>query len=457
MASSTKLSLTTVLANGLPALALSMLGIFFYAYLPKFYSDVVGIPVAALGLIIIGTRLWDAVIDPLIGNLSDGTRSKFGRRRPWIALSGLPLVVATWFLLVPPENGALSLYFLFVTMAFFLFWTTITIPYEALGAELTPDYDERHRLFGVREGAVILGTLVAGALPVIVSQIHDLGQGAEDQRELFSRLAVLLSIILLTTLVVFLILVKERNLGPASDRVPLSPRKFLEPVKRNEPYRILLVAYTIAAFGSMLPATLMFFYVEHVLQSERKEIFLLLYLGTGVMFLPLWVWLAGKIEKKAAWLSAMALNTGAFIGALFLGAGDELPFMVICLLSGIGLGGTVAIPASMQADVIDFDEWKTGSRNEGQLIGLWSIAKKLAQALGAGIAFPVLGLAGYVQEPGADQPTAAIWSLTILYAGIPCVCNATAIWLAWRYPIDRSTHEDLREKINAMQESEAPA
>lgn len=450
-----KLPLAVVLANGLPALALSMLGIFFYAYLPKFYSDVVGIPVALLGGIIIATRLWDAVIDPLIGNLSDGTRSRFGRRRPWIALSGPPLVVATWLLLVPPSEGALSLYFLFVTLAFFLFWTTITIPYEALGAELTPDYDERHRLFGVREGAVIFGTLLAGALPVIVAKVNDLGTGDEDQRILFSHLSIILSIILVLALVVFLLVVKERPLGPKKDRTSLSPREYIAPIRRNPPYKILLVAYTVAAFGSMLPATLMFFFVEHVLQSERKELFLLLYLGTGVLFLPLWVALARKFEKKAAWLSAMALNTGAFVGALFLGSGDEIPFMVICIASGIGLGGTVAIPASMQADVIDYDEWETGTRNEGQLIGLWSIAKKLAQALGAGIAFPVLGMVGYVQGTGATQPQSAIWALSLLYAGVPCVCNAVAIVLAWKYPIDRATHLDIRDKIKHEREAVA--
>lgn len=444
MASNSRLTLPIVLANALPALALSMLGILFYSYLPKFYADVVGIPIATLGILIIVTRLWDALIDPLIGNLSDRTRSRFGRRKPWIALSLLPLVASTWFLLNPPQEGALALHFFLATLAFFFFWTAIIIPYEALGAELTPDYDERHRLFGFREGAVILGTVVAGALPVIVSAVRDLGQEAEDQRELFRHLALIVSLGILLLVGAFLLLVRERSLGPPAAKGGLRLADYVDPIRRNPPYRLLLVAYTVAAFGSMLPATLLFFYVEHVLQSEWGTRFLLLYLVMGVLFLPLWVLLARRWEKRTAWLSAMGLNTGAFLGALFLGPGDEWAFVVICILSGIGLGGTIAIPASMQADVIDDDELRTGSRNEGQLIGLWSIAKKLAQALGAGVAFPILGLAGYVQGSGAGQPQSAVWALTLLYAGVPCLCNAAAIVIAWNYPIDRAAHARLR-------------
>lgn len=447
-----RLKKRVVLANALPALVVSAMGLVFYTYLPKFYADVVGVPVQLLGLLIIATRLWDAVTDPVIGALSDRTRSRWGRRLPWVAGATVPLAVSMWALMNPPATGAgAALWFFLATLCFFLFWTMIVIPYESLGAELTLDYDERHRLYGAREGALVLGTLVAGALPVIIAQAGNLGPGAEDQRELFRRLAVALSVMLVIGVGVFLLIVRERGFAPTSTTLWQSILGGWRVAIAPGPYRLLLIAYTIGAFGSMLPSTMMFFFVEHVLQSARKELFLLLYLGVGILLLPMWVVLARRWEKRTAWLAAMGINTGAFAFTLLLGAGDELGFAIVCIVSGIGLGGTLAIPASMQADVIDHDEWGHGVRREGELIGVWSIARKLAQAIGAGIGLPILGLAGYIQSPGAAQPASAVLALSLLYAGVPCLCNIASMAVAWRYPIDRAMHHRLRAEIAARQ------
>jgi GPH family glycoside/pentoside/hexuronide:cation symporter len=108
----------------------------------------------------------------------------------------------------------------------------------------------------------------------------------------------------------------------------------------------------------------------------------------------------------------------------------------------------MAIPPSMQADAIDYDEWTTGTRREGEYIGFWSIVKKLAAALSAGLAFPILDFSGYVPGSGEQAP-AAIWTLRLLYVGMPSLCNLIAIAIAWRYPIDRRTHERIRDEIDA--------
>ena len=443
-----KLSNLVIAANALPALVLAMLGILFYAYIPKFYSDVVGVPLTLLGILIIVTRLWDAITDPLIGALSDHTKSRFGRRLPWIAGATVPLMVAAYALFNPPETGA-AVWFFVATFSYFLFWTMVTIPYESLGAELTFDYDERPKLYGAREGAMLVGMLMAGILPVALVEMGGLTESAEDQRELFRQIAWSVAGFIVVGIGGFLFVVRERG-------IPADPRPVKELLggswkmaREKGPFRLLIVAYTIAAFGSALPSTMLFFFVEHVLQSARKEQFMLLYLLMGVLFLPGWVVLARRVEKRAAWLWAMGINTGAFAFTMLLGPGDEIAFAIVCAVSGIGLGGTLAIPAAMQADVIDYDEWKDGHRREGQLIGLWSIAKKLAQAIGAGIGLPILAWAGYVQATGAEQPASAVWALSILYAGIPCLCNIVAIAVAWHYPIDRAMHHRIREEVGA--------
>jgi GPH family glycoside/pentoside/hexuronide:cation symporter len=209
---------------------------------------------------------------------------------------------------------------------------------------------------------------------------------------------------------------------------------------------ILLAAYTISAIGNNLPATLILFYVQYVLKSELADFFLLLYFVTGVMFLPGWIFIARRSGKKKAWLASMAMNTGAFVGVFFLGPGDAWLYGILVFLSGIGFGATLAIPSAIQADVIDYDELLTGERREGQYIGLWSIAKKLAAAVGIGVGLSALGMAGY--QPNIEQTQQVKLVLRILYALVPSLCNLLGLVIALAYPISDTIHAEIREAIS---------
>jgi GPH family glycoside/pentoside/hexuronide:cation symporter len=208
---------------------------------------------------------------------------------------------------------------------------------------------------------------------------------------------------------------------------------------------ILLVSYTVSAFGNNLPATLILYYVEYVLQSPHADFFLLLYFVFGIFFLPAWIYVSRKIGKKQTWILSMAVNTGAFFGVFFLGPGDGQIYGVLVCLSGIGFGATLALPSAMQADVIDYDELISGKRREGQYVGLWSVSKKLAAALGVGIALAILGMIGY--EPGMDQSPQVRLALRVMYALVPCICNLAALFIASAYPITAARHEEIKEAI----------
>lgn len=216
-------------------------------------------------------------------------------------------------------------------------------------------------------------------------------------------------------------------------------------VIRNRPFVILLASYIISAFGNQLPATLILYFVQYVLHSDKVNLFLLIYFLTGVAFLPFWIRIAVKIGKKAAWLMAMGINTGAFLGVFFLGAGDELAYGVLVVLSGIGFGASLALPSAIQADVIDYDELLSGRRREGLFIGLWSIAKKLTAALGVGLSLYLLGYVGY--QPNIEQPPSVVLALRFLYALLPCICNILGFWVVLRYPISAPKHAEIRELI----------
>lgn len=439
-------SLARKLAYAAPAFSLAAIGIPVYVYIPKYYTDIMGVNIVLVGYLLLAVRLFDAVTDPVIGLLSDRTRSRFGRRRPYIAAGSVLVALSVLGLFNPPavSPAAASVWFGCWIFVLFLFWTVVVVPYESLGPELTFDYNERTSLFAVRDGFLIAGTLVAASVPAVLSEVFGFAEGAAGERSKFfvSALFYSLAIVFCCLLCVRMVPEIGYRKQPPADRASVD----FSTVFRNRPFMILLAAYTISAFGNNLPATLILYYVEYVLQSDMAEMFLVLYFLTGILFLPLWIGLSRRIGKKNAWLLSMGLNTGAFVGVFFLGAGDAWLYGILIFFSGIGFGASLALPSAIQADVIDYDEMMTGKRREGQYVGLWSIAKKLAAALGVGLGLALLGTSGY--EPRVQQSDQVLTMLRVLYALVPSLCNLIAMVVILGYPIDRKAHESIRQTVN---------
>ncbi len=442
---SNPVSLGKKLAYAAPAFGLAVVGIPVYVYIPKFYTDVVGVHISLLGYLILAVRLFDAVTDPAIGFLSDRTRTRFGRRRPYIALASILLALAIYALFNPPVASPTFETFWFGVSIFslFLFWTLVVVPYESLGPEITFDYHERTTLFGMRDGALIAGTLVAATSPALVTWAMGTSPGGEGEREKFFWISVLYAPLVVAFCWWCVLSIRERPQPEGDEKQGLW--QGFRCVAQNKPFIILLVSYTVSAFGNNLPATLILYYVEYVLQSKLADLFLLIYFVTGVLFLPGWIMVSRRLGKKWTWIASMGVNTGAFVGVFFLGPGDAWIYGILVFISGIGLGATLAIPSAMQADVIDYDELLSGERREGHYIGLWSISKKLAAALGVGIALPILGKVGYT--PNVEQSEEVLLTLRLLYALVPSVCNVVALLIALAYPISRKRHEDIRFAI----------
>jgi GPH family glycoside/pentoside/hexuronide:cation symporter len=451
---SERVPLSRKLAYAAPAFALAVVGIPIYVYLPKFYTDVVGIEITALGYILASVRIFDAVTDPPMGYISDRTVSSFGRRRPYIAAGAVFVALFIYLLFNPPQASPLfeTAWFGICIYALFLFWTVVTVPYESLGPEITFDYNERNALFGLRDGLLIAGTLAAAASPAAVQAAFGLAADAEGERTKFLWIAVIYAPLVIGSAWWCVWAIHERPLPETSTA---GVWKGIRLAVRNRPFMILISAYTISAIGNNLPATLILFYVQYVLESSYADFFLLLYFLTGIVFLPGWVVLARRVGKKRAWLLSIAVNTGAFVGVFFLGPGDAAIYGVLVFLSGIGLGATLALPSSIQADVIDYDELLTGERREGRYIGLWSISKKLAAAVGVGAGLSILGLAGYV--PNAQQPEEVRLALRVLYALVPSVCNLAALVIALAYPISGAVHQRILDGIERRKRKESVA
>lgn len=425
-----------LLAYALPGLPLAALQLPLFVYIPAFYAQELGLGLAAVGAILLAARLWDMATDPLIGMLSDRTRWQLGRRKVWM-LAGTPLLlVSAWYLLIPGNEAGL-VHLLLWSFAITLGGTMILVPYQAWGAELSPAYHERSRISGAREAMVVVGVLAATGLPQL------LGEGmAEAMR--FLAWGLILSLPL--TVLICVTSVPDR---PRREEAPLTFRRGLSVLAGNLPFRRLLAAYLLNGIANGLPATLFVFFVVHVLRLDFDTWagpLLFIYFLSAVVAVPAWLSLAKRYGKAPIWRCAMILASLCFLPVPFLGAGDAWIFLAICIATGLALGAELALPPSIQADVVDLDRAETGQERTGLFFALWGMATKLALALAAGIALPVLQFFDF--DPSkAPGETGGLLALALLYAGLPVALKLVSTRLLRDFPVTADSHARLRRQL----------
>lgn len=437
-ASARRLGRGQLLAYGAPGLPLTAMLLPLVVFLPPYYAALPGIGAAAVGAVLFGARIWDVVTDLGVGWLSDRWRGRYGRRRPFI-VAGAPLLLAgTWWLFAPPPHAGWP-YLLLAALVAYLGWTLVSLPYQTWGAELSSDYDERSRITAVREGFAVLGTLVAILLPTAVQRAT--GSEAAGLQSLFWFMLIALPLCL-----VWLLAVVREPAVPA--RAGLDLRAGLRLLVANRSFRRLLLAYLANGAANGVPATLFLFFNLHVLEVGQQQagIALIVYFLSAVAGLPLWMRLGRGRAKHRIWCASMIWAALVFAFATQLGEGDFAWYLIICVLSGACLGIDQAVPASMQADVIDEDTAAGGGGRAGLYFGLWGMATKLAFALAVGLTYPLLEWAGFDAAAGR-QTDGARDMLIFLYAGLPVLVKLAVVALVWRYPLDRARHAALRERI----------
>jgi Na+/melibiose symporter-like transporter len=263
---------------------------------------------------------------------------------------------------------------------------------------------------------VIVGTLAALALPALA------GVAADPA----GTLAVMAQWLWWALPIALLLTLTRAPTAPAPAVERPSWREGARLLARNRPLRRLLLAYVVNGTANGLPATLFVLFVAHVLQArELTGPLLALYFVAGVGALPAWVWLARRVGKRRAWTASLLLASLSFVWVPLLGPGDAVLFGLICVLSGLCVGADLALPASLQADIVGIDQAAGGGSRAGLLFGLWGMATKLALALAVGIAFPLLDLAGF--DAGGANGSGPLLALALLYGGLPVVLKLMAV------------------------------
>ena len=411
-----------MLAYGLLALPLAFAALPIYVHVPRLYGEAVGLGLAAIGAILLAARLGDALIDPFIGLWSD----RLGNRRLLIG-AALPLLGAGFFALMHPPVDA-SPAFAMGWLAIALTATTIgfgivSIAYQAWAAELGAESAQRTRLVTSREGFTIVGVVLASILPTVA--VANLAEG-------LSRLAMVFVPLLLIAALVTL-----GYCGRAARRVEPLPSpdwRDLWHTLADGGFRRLLAVFVANGIAAALPSTLVLFFVADVLGvPELSGAFLAAYFIAGIAALPAWLAVSRRIGRTGAWAVSMVVAIAGFGWVVFLGAGDVVPFFIVCLLSGAALGADLAMPAALLADRAEARSRRDGLLQNGAYMGWWNLVAKLNFALAAGIALPALQFAGYV--PGSSAGAA---TLALAYGGLPLVFKllALALLLRWRKTLE---------------------
>jgi glycoside/pentoside/hexuronide:cation symporter, GPH family len=402
----------TFASYGLLGLPLAFVALPVYVHLPNVYAQQYGVSLVALGGVLLLSRSVDAVVDPFLGRWGDRLY-RHSWRAVWLAALWLALAVVLGFaaLFFPPAKTLSSVGLLVwvgcaLTLSH-LAYSGLGILHQTWAARQGGGGLAQSRWVAWREGFALVGVLLASALPVLWGWA--------------------LTTVLLACMLAWGLLSWQRMAQTASAvdvlAQPTAAVSSLWQPWKHKGFRRLLLVFMLNGLASAVPATLVLFFVQDLLQAPKamEPLFLGLYFAAGALSFPLWLRVIDRIGLLRTWASGMALSVLAFVSVITLGAGDTTGFLLVCAVSGMALGADLTVPGALLNQLID----RCGERGraDGAFTGWWNLATKLNLALAAGLSLPLLGLWGYA--PG-QQNADAVLALGLAYGLLPCVFKLLA-------------------------------
>ena len=439
--------LKTMILYGLPPVGAGYMFCIVSLYVMKFSTDVLLIAPAVMGLIFGISRFWDAISDPLVGYLSDKTNSRWGRRRPWLFWSVIPVFVSFWMVTAPPESLTGMLLILWMGAGVILFYSAQTmfiVPHMSLGAELSDDYHERNKIFGARHAGWVLGYI--SALATMYWLIKAEQAGPEQVRALAGAQSIYAGIFSAILLLACVYGIRERS--EFAGRGAEKPWTAAKDIWQNSHARLLLIVIFIENLGGAVITILTLYNAQYVLKAPTMApFFILAYMVWSLILVPIWMPLARRVGKKRLWIYSMVVTGFAFGGMFFLNEGDDLILIVLASIAGAagGCGGT--INPSIKSDVIDYDEYQTGERKEGAYFAAWYFVTKSAYGVMLTVTGFALGIVGFM--PNVEQTEGVILMMKFLYGGIPFIFYLAGAFLLMRFAFNEKEHGEIVAQLEA--------
>jgi GPH family glycoside/pentoside/hexuronide:cation symporter len=406
-------------------------------YFAIFLTDVVGVPARLAAAAIFIGRTWDYINDPIIGHLSDRTRSRWGRRRPFLLFGVLPFAFSFILLWMRPpwENPLLLVsYYAFVYVLFDASFTLVNMPYVALTPELTEDYDERTSLTSYRMFFSILGSLIAFTIPLAI-----VGSFTPQNAGKVQSMAVLFGIFCILPVLLVFFNTCERQEYMTAEQPGL--RHSLQAALKNRPFIFGAGIYLFTWISVDLLQTALLFFLKYVLRREaQSDLIMASIFVTAIIALPLWEWASRHWNKRLAYIAGIAFWAVVQLVMVSLNPASSLGLLLgLCVLAGIGVSAAHVLPWSIIPDAIEWDEWQTGERHEGMFYSLISLMQKVASSIAIPLILLLLDATGYIPN-SIHQPASALTGIRVVVGPVPAVLLWAGILFAWLYPLSRSEH-----------------
>ena len=430
-------------AFGAGDLGFSLTSTIVGTYFAIFLTDAVGIAPAVAAIAIFLGRTWDYVNDPLIGYLSDRTRTRWGRRRPYLLFGAIPFAaVFTLMWWRPPLSGiGLAVYYAAAYILFDTGATLVYMPYFALTPELTSDYDERTSLTTYRMFFSIFGSLLAFTLPSLI--VGDFR--AENATRILANGALFGLVSALPLIMLFFVIRERKDYAEAPQPKLLAS---LKSAMKNPPFLFGLGIYLFTWFTmDIMQGTILYYLTYCVRRQDQSAIFMAAIFVTAILSLPLWNWISGRWNKKTAYIGGVAFWAVVQLLLVTLGPGSGMVvILALCVLAGIGVGAAHVLPWSILPDAVEWDEWKTGERHEGTYYSLVTLAQKIASSFAIPLVLLVLGISGY-RAGSTEQPASVVLAIRLVTGPLPAAVLCLGILCAALYPMSRQMHARILAEI----------
>lgn len=425
---------------------------FFYLV---FLTDVVRISPGLAGIVILVSKIYDSITDPFEGVLSDRTRTKLGRRRPYL-LAGIPLVFLSFFAMFYPVSYASETARFVYVIATYLFYSTIIsivlLNYSALQAELTLDYNERTSLATFRIFFSTVSSILCALLPLeIVKAFPDVRTG-------WIVTAIVFGLIFALPFIATVAITRERKEFQKPPRPFHWKQAFVEPFQvRTFVYVLIMYVTAFTAFDAT--QSIVVYYIKSFLGRGEEVSFVLgTLLIAQVISLPIFQYLSRRTSKSRTYiLGAVIFVVVMFFSFLFTPTSPAAALYIFAALVGIGSGGVVIMIYAIFPDIPDVDELRSGERREGTYSALTTFTRKLSSALAVFAVAQVLQIAGYippVEQAGklieATQTPTFINALRLFFVFIPVAFISFGIFFAARFPLSVTLYQRLEKVLANM-------
>ncbi len=444
-----KLPTLTKIIYGFGDIGFSMTGTIIAAYFPIFLTDVIGIAPAVAAIALFIGKSWDYINDPLIGHLSDRTRSRWGRRRPFLLFGALPYGLAFAFLWWKPPLETQTALMVFYTFMFVLYdaaGTFVSMPYFALTPELTEDYDERTALTGYRMFFSILGGLISFVVPMMI-----INQMSPDNAARVFRMGLIFGLASALPLLLVFWQTREKPYFNKLERPGLIPS--LKAALKNRPFVFSAVIYLFTWTSMHIIEANLLYYIKYVVNRENmSEVIMATIFVTAIVSLPLWDWISKKFNKRLAYIYGISFWAVVQILLITVTAASPLFYLFsLCVLAGLGVGAAHVLPWAMIPDAIEVDELETGERHEGMFYSLVTLMGKATNSIAVPLALAVLDFSGYIPN-ALEQPRSTLTGIRLVVGPIPAVLLIGGIIFAIFYPLSRKQHHDVVHELTTRRQ-----